>query len=305
MKRIAIAVATICAPLLFLAPAAHAQRAQVSNDDEFSSRGGVAGCFDPNRVTVRQREQLERMGSEPCGKRPTSVAGGWDRTADGKGAVVDDGNGIGLTLGVLCERGGMSLSLISARPETDRQLAGLRNVSVSIAGMSGTVTLTLPRQSDGDFSSMIDAAQLAALKSSNAITVTTPRWTARFSGSGATRALAVLPCRATAAATSTPMSAAPTRAWLIGAWAPQGAYCASSGPIMFKEDGTYFSGTDVAGQWSVGTSTITFVQRGKRPSSPQFARLGPDELRIEATRFKRCPTDGGPEPWHPGERIGN
>lgn len=187
-------VAALGAPLLFVqtAPA----QAQVSTDDYFSQEGGPGGCYDPGRVTARQAERLERMGSKPCNARTapttsTSVSGSW--YGDREGAAIDDAGGLGFTFGLLCERGRLTLSIVGSG-QAERLLTRADAVTVAITGRNGAVTLTLPRQRDGEHWMIATPAQLAAIRSSTMIAASAPNWTARFSGAGATRALAAVRC---------------------------------------------------------------------------------------------------------------
>lgn len=299
MNRIVMAVALIGAPLTLLAATPPA-RAQDFN------QGGPAGCYDPARVTPQQRRQLESWGTPPCSSsRSTSRSSASTTTSwygDQRGAIIQDRNGQGFAFGVLCDGGKMALSLVPATPAAERMLAGLPSVDATLIGNAGVVTITLPRQSDGDYWIFPDAAQLAAVKAANGVTVTAPRWTVQFTGRGSATKIAGLACRPAAPAAAPRSVAAPTAAWLIGGWVPQGAYCASDSALVFKANGSYFSGGE-SGRWSVKQNTVTFALPGEAPNAEQLTRVGQNDMILANGRFKRCPPNGGEEPWHPGERF--
>lgn len=96
--------------------------------------------------------------------------------------------------------------------------------------------------------------------------------------------------------------------WLVGAWVAEGRYCESSAPISLKADGTYFSGPEIEGRWRVanGSIALNYTVGGLdekrspvRRETHAVRRTGPDDMMLDAVRYKRCPEGGGAEPWHP------
>lgn len=119
---------------------------------------------------------------------------------------------------------------------------------------------------------------------------------------------------ALAAALSPVLAAAQTAStpWLVGAWAPRDAYCASGDPISFAADGTYASGLDSAGRWTLAGNVLTFAYRDMEDGEPRgplkrttsrITRLGADRMLMDRDELRRCNPRGGAEPWHPGETF--
>lgn len=105
---------------------------------------------------------------------------------------------------------------------------------------------------------------------------------------------------------------APTPAWLVGAWAPRDAYCASGDPISFAANGTYASGLDSEGRWTLAGNVLTFAYRDMEDGEPRgplkrttsrLTRLGADRMLMDRDELRRCNPRGGAEPWHPGETF--
>lgn len=100
-----------------------------------------------------------------------------------------------------------------------------------------------------------------------------------------------------------------------GSWVLEGGYCASGDPIAFLGDGTYdTSESDVSGRWSMSGNTLTIRYSEIDPMTgaavgPQqrvvyrFTPVNANEMRLDNERYRRCPSNGGPEPWHPGRRF--
>lgn len=110
-------------------------------------------------------------------------------------------------------------------------------------------------------------------------------------------------------ATSPVASAAQPVNWLVGAWVAKGASCASSDSLMFNKDGTYFSGYDVNGRWKIsgGRLHVVFTEGDpdgpQKQTSPLIAQRGANEMTLGGTLMRRCPPNGGPEPWNPKQRF--
>lgn len=165
------------------------------------NNGGAAGCYDPNRVSETQQRRLARIGARPCERQrepmpqkssTTTGTGTWFGQSDNAG--IDDGTGLGLTFGVMCEGRKPIIALLADRPSAERLLAGLNGVTVVIQAVKGATRISLPRQPDGDLWADASPAHLTALRATVVITVTTPRWSARFSGRGSSNALAQTTC---------------------------------------------------------------------------------------------------------------
>lgn len=103
--------------------------------------------------------------------------------------------------------------------------------------------------------------------------------------------------------------------WLVGAWAPQGSYCASGDPVIYERDGGYRnSGGDIEGRWSLAGAKLTIVYAETDPTTGEasgpkqrsvvtLTRVNATEIKMNQDRLRRCPASGGAEPWHPGERF--
>jgi hypothetical protein len=100
--------------------------------------------------------------------------------------------------------------------------------------------------------------------------------------------------------------------WLVGAWVPQGASCASEDTVAFNDNGTYTSGYMVKGNWRLLEGQLEVVYTESSPDeapgpkirrTPSIAQVNANEMRLGSTLMRRCPARGGIEPWHPGQRF--
>lgn len=119
--------------------------------------------------------------------------------------------------------------------------------------------------------------------------------------------------RRSAAAAPAPVPAAGQS--MLGAWVQEGGYCASGDPIVFETGGGYRnSGGEIEGDWSLSGETLTvrFAEIDPTTGRPEGARqtavmrvtrVNANEIRLDGTPMRRCPANGGAEPWHPGERF--
>ncbi|MEP9404346.1 hypothetical protein [Sphingomonas sp. VNH70] len=117
----------------------------------------------------------------------------------------------------------------------------------------------------------------------------------------------------TKSAPAKPVGATPTREWLAGGWVAQGTYCASGDAISIRSDGTYFIGHHTNGTWRLAdgklhvafkVSDIDGEDGPVERKSPGIVKLGQNDLLLGGDRMKRCPANGGIEPWHPKVRFG-
>lgn len=193
---------------------------------------GPAGCYDPGRVSGQQLRLLQNWGTPPCKKSGPSKAAqtksrhnqiapppaGYEATsADGWAASddeisVDDRNGIGVSLGVLCDGGltafvmptvllrGISYSTRDpaafSRNESARVFGGLSSIVVSAFDAKGNVLsrFTVRQAQPSSFTGKLTRAQLNGIKASTRLEASNDRWTADFSGKSAARALSALKC---------------------------------------------------------------------------------------------------------------
>lgn len=105
---------------------------------------------------------------------------------------------------------------------------------------------------------------------------------------------------------------APTPTWLVGAWVPQGGYCQSGDTFSIDKDGTYSAGYSISGTWRLTGNTLSLVYResepGDEPGPTQrenhpVVRVNANELTLATKNYRRCPANGGVEPWHSRERF--
>lgn len=102
---------------------------------------------------------------------------------------------------------------------------------------------------------------------------------------------------------------------IIGAWVQETGYCASGDPVLFERGGGYRnSGGDLAGNWSLSGDTLTIVFSEVDPTTGdavgrrqrgvmRVTRVNANEIRLNETRYRRCPENGGAEPWHVRDRV--
>lgn len=103
---------------------------------------------------------------------------------------------------------------------------------------------------------------------------------------------------------------APTRSWLVGAWVAEREECAGAASLIFDADGMHRGGGgDFTGTWSLKGTRLTVSTRAIDTTSGKpvgrasrgtatITRIAANELRLDRTRYRRCPLPGGREPWH-------
>tara|TARA_B100001179_G_scaffold48294_1_gene32354 strand:+ start:1199 stop:1639 length:441 start_codon:yes stop_codon:yes gene_type:complete len=116
----------------------------------------------------------------------------------------------------------------------------------------------------------------------------------------------------TAPAAATPADAEPAEqepeansvdgAFLDGVWAFEGDYCASGAPVRFFADGRY-SDFDSSGNWTVSGNEMTVRFDDGTQNTLEIERVDENEMITAGTRARRCPANGGEEPWHPGQTF--
>ncbi len=316
MTRI-VFTACIASMALATQPAA----AQVSTDDYFSQSGGAAGCYDP-AITSPERQRLHQsMGTPACRKsgqtqraNPPSAPPISAWRINDRLAYASDNTGLGIGVVCIANRGPEFIVFTSSRAKA--RLQGVTVLSVLLHTPQGYKSLTVFPQPDGTFLASADMETLNALKSASMISVSSPKWTARFAGSGSSRAIAQLPCTGAVASSPAPapvpVQQTVDTAWLAGGWVPRGGRCASGDALIFQRNGGYSAGYAISGRWALAGNRLTIAFRESEPDdepgpeqrvTQTLGRIGANELSLDRDRYKRCPANGGVEPWYPRERF--
>lgn len=100
--------------------------------------------------------------------------------------------------------------------------------------------------------------------------------------------------------------AAPSRSWIVGAWALDRRECDAVAALTLRRDGTYFT-TDEAGSWQLNGNALTLSPRetyseggesrpiaSPRPATARVTSVAANRLQIvwrggKALSFTRCP----------------
>ncbi len=270
------------------------QKQRPSIGFENFEQGGMAGCFDP-KLSGYARQAAERAGGRPCGDAPAASPAGADSWIGEYEGPFD-----GATGHVSIARAGSGLT-VEVSMFSDHGCGGSASGRGAVQG--NRLTLTMPPQESGQCRIVMTRQGSGFAVQEDSCTYYHGR-SCEFTGS-VTRQGQRAPVRT---ATSSPRPAS----WIVGAWVARGDSCASHAPLVFNADGVY-RGSGVEGRWSLSGNTLGLRFREadlvdgpfgpERRYSGRLVRIGPDEMTFGGDRLKRCPPNGGAEPWYPNERF--
>lgn len=255
-------------------------------------RGGMAGCFDP-KLSGYARAAAERIGGVPC-KTPSGAdqgggdpwAGQYSGTAEMKITRAGPGR--------------YSVYIDSGGPGCGGEIEG----GATASGNRLTLSVNPPQPGYQQCRVMFD-------RTGSTLQASTSGDCSLFHGGACGFAG---PYRRTQSASAPAPATASAQPSILGVWVHQGGYCASGDPIVFEAGGGYRnSGGDLRGRWSITGEKLAVVYVEVDPTSGiggaqqisvmRLARVNANEIRLDQSRMRRCPANGGAEPWHPGERF--
>jgi hypothetical protein len=255
-------------------------------------QGGMAGCFNPS-LSGYARAAAERIGGVPC-DRPSGAgqAGGdpWEGQYTGTGEMK------------IARAGGANYSvrIDTVRPGCGGEIEGVAPANAN------RLTLSVPVQAG------YQQCRIVFDRSGGSLQATTSGDCYLFHGGECKFAGTHRRQQSASVAPAAPSSSHP---WIVGVWVQQGGYCASGEPIVFEAGGGYRnSGGDLDGRWSLPGNALSVFYSEIDPTTGrpegglqhivmQVAEVSANEIRLDQSRMRRCPANGGAEPWHPRERF--
>jgi hypothetical protein len=259
-------------------------------------RGGMAGCFDP-KLSGYARVAAERIGGVPCKTNSAApqndndpYAGRWR----GSGELTITAAGSGR----------YKVYLETGAPGCGGEIKGW-----AVASSSRLMLSVTPPQPG------YQACTVAFGRKGPSLEATEYGDCHLFYGGECSFGGDYSRLSSGGAAATQPTAPPSTSPSIVGVWVQQGDYCASGDAVVIDANGSYRnSGGDVDGRWSLSGNALTVLYSdidpttGESQGAPQRAvirvtRVNANEIRLDQRRMRRCPPNGGAEPWHPGQTF--
>lgn len=235
-----------------------------------SSRGGMAGCFDPS-LSGYARTQAERIGGVPCEQEAGETeTGGASWVGEYRGPV-DGATGV-----VTITRAGGGLSA-EAVMFSDHGCGG--SVSGPVTMQAGRLVLTkTPSEAEAP------QCRIVMTREGSSLTVQENRCTYYHGRS----------CEFNGRLTRVGASAAPAKSapahttnWIVGTWVNQGEVCGAQG-IRFGPDGE-FETTGESGRWMLSGNALTITTLVNFDLSEEDGTPVSNPRPVRSTIVKRGP----------------